>query len=117
MLALCVQDKARLDISRLQRLSSGFGNFTTSGIRSTVPDTNAPALDDTSKEVLKIVFNSNGSYLQVRVHHLIVLPSNKLQLSIFANPNWAHPQECCFVSILMDVVQLAAMSAMHGHGQ
>ena len=66
-LQLCIQDKARLDITRLQRLSSGFGNFTTSGIRSTTPDTTAPALDDTSKEVLKIVFNRNGSYLQVIV--------------------------------------------------
>ena len=66
-LQLCIQDKARLDITRLQRLSSGFGNFTTSGIRSTTMDTTAPALDDTSKEVLKIVFNRNGSYLQVIV--------------------------------------------------
>ena len=63
---LCVQDKARLDITRLQKLSSGFGSFTTSGIRSTAADTNVPALDDTSKEVLRIVFNRNGSYLQVR---------------------------------------------------
>ncbi|KAA6425975.1 MAG: eyespot assembly ABC1 kinase family [Trebouxia sp. A1-2] len=57
-------DKARLDITRLQRLSSGFGNFTTSGIMSTSPHLTAPALDDTSREVLKIVFNRNGSYLQ-----------------------------------------------------
>ena len=60
-----MQDKARLDITRLQRLSSGFGNFTTSGIRSSMSDAYAPALDDTSKEVLKLVFNENGSYLQV----------------------------------------------------
>ncbi|KAL0055837.1 hypothetical protein WJX82_004897 [Trebouxia sp. C0006] len=57
-------DKARLDITRLQRLSSGFGSFTTSGIRSASPALTAPALDDTSREVLKIVFNRNGSYLQ-----------------------------------------------------
>lgn len=64
-----VQNKARLDITRLQRLGSGLGNFTTSGIRSTQPAVaaNAPALDDTSKEILRMVFDRNGSYLQVRV--------------------------------------------------
>ncbi|KAL3139585.1 hypothetical protein ABBQ38_003904 [Trebouxia sp. C0009 RCD-2024] len=59
-------NKARLDITRLQRLGSGFGNFTTSGIRSTQPAAaaNPPALDDTSKEILRMVFDRNGSYLQ-----------------------------------------------------
>jgi len=68
-----MQDKARLDITRLQRLSSGFGSFTTSGIRSVSHDPNAPALDDTSREVLKIVFNGNGSYLQVFSHCMVQL--------------------------------------------
>ena len=62
---LLLQDKPRLDIGRLQRLSSGFGSFTTSGIRATDPAAATPVLDNNAKEVLKLVFNQRGSYLQV----------------------------------------------------
>lgn len=33
------QDKTRLDVRRLQRLTSGFANFTTSGLTTTSPET------------------------------------------------------------------------------
>lgn len=62
-----VQDKARLDIARLQRVSAGFGSFTTSGIRSAQPlPQTGNLLDDNSREVLKLVFSRDGSFLQVR---------------------------------------------------
>lgn len=61
----CVQNKARLDITRLQRLSSGLGSFTTDGIRSSQPGVATPALDTTSKELLRMIFDKDGSYLQV----------------------------------------------------
>ena len=60
-----MQDKARLDIARLQRVSAGFGSFTTSGIRSAQPQ-NANLLDDNSREVLKLIFSRDGGFLQVR---------------------------------------------------
>lgn len=64
--AMCyVQNKARLDITRLQRLSSGLGSFTTDGIRSTQPGAATPALDNTSREILRMIFDRDGSYLQV----------------------------------------------------
>lgn len=69
-----------MDITRLQRLSSGFGSFTTSGIRSVSPALTAPALDDTSREVLKIVFNRNGSYLQVFNHCMVHLSNTDSKL-------------------------------------
>ena len=66
----CVQNKARLDITRLQRLSSGLGSFTTDGIRSTQPGVATPALDNTSREILRMIFDKDGSYLQVSLLHL-----------------------------------------------
>ena len=67
--AWAVQNKSRIDIGRLQRLSSAFGNYTVDGLtESTValpPVNGRPALDSTTKEALKLIFTREGSYAQV----------------------------------------------------
>lgn len=78
-----MQNKSRIDIGRLQRLSTAFGRYTVSGLTVTNPAagvTNrgvsptaggpaAPVLDSTAKEALKVVFSRDGSYAQVRAAH------------------------------------------------
>ena len=55
---------------RLQRLASGFSNFTVSGLAdgSEAADAGAagstPVLDDTTKAALQVVFAKDGSYAQ-----------------------------------------------------
>jgi hypothetical protein len=84
--ALTMQDKARIDVTRLQRLASGFSNFTVSGLAAeseVAAGTEAAAaasglvLDDTAKAALRVVFAKDGSYAQeVRTH-----PSSSRTLS------------------------------------
>ena len=95
-----LQDKARLEINRLQRLSSGFGNFTTSGIRSAQPVASAPALDDTSREILRMVFDRNGSYLQVMAY----LGLTSIYERHGPEKAWPYPQLLC-TNCLTDSVQ------------
>ena len=68
------QNKSRIDIGRLQRLSSAFGRYTVSGLTVTNPPAavtnpaggpSAPVLDGTAKEALRLVFSPEGSYAQV----------------------------------------------------
>ena len=68
------QNKSRIDIGRLQRLSSAFGRYTVSGLTVTNPaaggpvvagEPSTPVLDGTAKEALKLVFSREGSYAQV----------------------------------------------------
>ena len=68
----CLQNKSRIDIGRLRRLSSAFGNYTTEGLTASSeasmpagPRQPAPALDKTTADALKLVFSRDGSYAQV----------------------------------------------------
>ena len=69
----CLQNKSRIDIGRLRRLSSAFGNYTTEGLTASAepsmlpagPRQPTPALDKTTADALKLVFSSKGSYAQV----------------------------------------------------
>ena len=68
----CLQNKSRIDIGRLRRLSSAFGNYTTEGLTVSSeagmpagPGQPAPALDRTTADALKLVFSREGSYAQV----------------------------------------------------
>ena len=68
----CLQNKSRIDIGRLRRLSSAFGDYTTEGLTASTqaslpagPRQPAPALDKTTADALKLVFGSKGSYAQV----------------------------------------------------
>lgn len=68
-----MQNKSRIDIGRLRRLSSAFGNYTTEGLTaspaalpSAGPGQPAAALDKTTREALKLVFSQEGSYAQAR---------------------------------------------------
>ena len=83
------QNKSRIDIGRLRRLSSAFGAYTVSGLTGAnagPPAAAAPAaapaatlaarggasaslapvatLDDTTRDALKLVFSTQGSYAQ-----------------------------------------------------
>lgn len=82
-MVLFLQDKTRLDITRLQRVSAGFGNFTTSGIRSSQasPD-QTNLLDDNSREVLKLVFSRDGSFLQVKRNFGLTLGVQTVMLDL-----------------------------------
>ncbi len=76
-----LQNKSRIDIGRLQRLSTAFGRYTVSGLTVTNPVAGVtdrgvssaaggpavPVLDSTAKEALKVVFSRDGSYAQVRL--------------------------------------------------
>ena len=73
----CLQNKSRIDIGRLRRLSSAFGDYTTEGLTASSeasmpagqpgqPRQPAPALDKTTADALKLVFSREGSYAQVR---------------------------------------------------
>ena len=68
----CLQNKSRIDIGRLRRLSSAFGDYTTEGLTASTqaslpagPRQPAPALDRTTADALKLVFSREGSYAQV----------------------------------------------------
>ena len=68
----CLQNKSRIDIGRLRRLSSAFGDYTTEGLTASTqasmpagPRQPTPALDKTTADALKLVFGSKGSYAQV----------------------------------------------------
>ena len=68
-----VQNKSRIDIGRLKRLSGAFSNYTVEGLTASSapvvpagPRQPAPALDKTTAEALKLVFRTEGSYAQVR---------------------------------------------------
>lgn len=70
-----MQNKPRIDIGRLRRLSSAFGDYTVEGL--TASPAKLPvaagagagqpgaALDKTTAEALKLVFSREGSYAQV----------------------------------------------------
>ena len=76
-LTVCMgsQNKSRIDIGRLRRLSSAFGNYTTEGLTASSAASSAAvpagpgqpgaALDRTTAEALKLVFRREGSYAQV----------------------------------------------------
>lgn len=83
------QDKNRLDIGRLRRMTEGFSSFTVAGMQEQRPMATAsgrapgygttvsgpgsasaatatrPILDDTAKDALRVVFSRDGSYVQV----------------------------------------------------
>jgi hypothetical protein len=63
------QDKSRIDIGRLQRLSSAFGSYTVDGLTESTtalaPVNGQPVMDPTTKEALKLIFTREGSYAQV----------------------------------------------------
>ena len=64
-----LQDKTRLDITRLQRLADGFGSFTVAGTQAqpaAVAGQPKVVLHDSAREALKVVFSRDGSYVQVR---------------------------------------------------
>ena len=68
----CMQNKSRIDIGRLRRLSSAFGDYTTEGLTASAepsmpagPRQPAPALNKTTADALKLVFSREGSYAQV----------------------------------------------------
>ncbi len=70
----CLQNKSRIDIGRLRRLSSAFSNYTVEGLTAspapvlpTGPRQPAAALDKTTADALKLVFRTEGSYAQVRL--------------------------------------------------
>jgi hypothetical protein len=70
-----MQNKSRIDVGRLRRLSSAFGDYTVEGL--TTSPTEMPigggagavqsgaALDKTTAEALKLVFSREGTYAQV----------------------------------------------------
>ena len=66
-----MQNKSRIDIGRLRRLSSAFGNYTVEGLTAgstpvpTGPRQPDAALDKTTADALKLVFSKQGSYAQV----------------------------------------------------
>ncbi|KAK9801392.1 hypothetical protein WJX73_005895 [Symbiochloris irregularis] len=57
-------DKTRLDVQRLKRLTTGLGNFTVSGLTTNGSSQSGVQLNSTTKEALRMVFNSRGSYVQ-----------------------------------------------------
>ena len=68
-----LQNKSRIDIGRLRRLSSAFSNYTVEGLTASSapvlpagPRQPTAALDKTTAEALKLVFRTEGSYAQVR---------------------------------------------------
>ena len=91
------QNKSRIDIGRLRRLSSAFGAYTVSGLTGAnagSPSTTAapvapaaalaaarrgnagglaPALDDTTRDALKLVFSTQGSYAQASASAYLLL--------------------------------------------
>ena len=70
-----MQNKSRIDIGRLRRLSSAFGDYTVEGLTASPaglpvgagagPGQPGAALDKTTAEALKLVFRREGSYAQV----------------------------------------------------
>ena len=67
-----MQNKSRIDIGRLKRLSGAFSNYTVEGLTASSapvmpagPRQPGPALDQTTAEALKLVFRTEGSYAQV----------------------------------------------------
>lgn len=75
------QGKQRVDAARLQRLATGFSNFTVSGLQETslagaspngapaggppaVGTAQEPVLSETAVAALKVVFSKDGSYAQ-----------------------------------------------------
>ncbi|CAL8467304.1 g6841 [Coccomyxa elongata] len=90
---LLYANKSRIDIGRLQRLSTAFGRYTVSGLTVTnLPAgvTNrgssltaggpaVPVLDSTAKEALKVVFSRDGSYAQEVLVEELVAAVDSLQ--------------------------------------
>jgi hypothetical protein len=76
LLLLLLQNKSRIDIGRLRRLSGAFGNYTVSGLTQAngaaalpavgQPAALPPALDDTTRDALRMVFSARGNIAQAR---------------------------------------------------
>ena len=66
-----MQDKARVSIARLQRLTRGFSNFSVAGLQPTDASSGSPGLGPRprvsapARDALRLVLSSEGSYLQV----------------------------------------------------
>ncbi|KAK9823974.1 hypothetical protein WJX72_006718 [[Myrmecia] bisecta] len=101
-------DKTRLDIARLQSLAAGFGSFTVNGIQD--PSqlvAQAPVLDSTAREALKVVFSRDGSYVQELLVDELVAAVDALGRETLS--------EVCR-RLLGSVPAVAAMSAVHALG-
>ena len=83
MLLLLLQNKSRIDIGRLRRLSGAFGDYTVSGLTQSngaaglpaagQPRALPPALDDTTRDALKMVFSTRGNIAQARAQAAALL--------------------------------------------
>ncbi len=69
----CAQDKARVSVARLQRLTRGFGAFTVAGIQPTpgagarpLGAPTAQLVSQPARDALRLVLSADGSYLQAR---------------------------------------------------
>lgn len=67
------QDKARVSVARLQRLTRGFGAFTVAGIQPTpgagarpLGAPTAQLVSQPARDALRLVLSADGSYLQAR---------------------------------------------------